>query len=202
MFGDFAPLIWRAFFRHRLPASARRRSYPRLADPIQLFLSLRAPHRYEGQIALAAVKLRREKRDDSEWPIGSENQFYAHIRRCNECRNGLKIVGISMLGGLDALVSPYFPHGDLLKSMRNKVLALSPERIESILLALAEFVSDAGMIHKRQQSRLCAKCQRNLKRTVKRARQLGIIPFDQGFESKNVIGFPDADHKARVSKTI
>ena len=142
MFGDFEPLIWRAFFRHRLPASARRRSYPRLAGTIQLFLSLRAPHRYEGQIALAAVKLRREKRDDSEWPIGSENPFYAHIRRCNECRNGLKIVGISMLGGLDALVSPYFPHGDLLKSMRKKVLALSPERIESILLALAEFVSD------------------------------------------------------------
>lgn len=67
---------------------------------------------------------------------------------------------------------------------------------------LAEFVSDSGMIHKRQQSRLCAKCQRNLRRTVKRARALGLVPFDDGFEAKNTLGFPDDDHKARVSKTI
>jgi len=28
------------------------------------------------------------------------------------------------------------------------------------------------------------------------------VPFDDGFEAKNTLGFPDADHKARVSKTI
>ena len=70
------------------------------------------------------------------------------------------------------------------------------------LPALAEFVSDAGMIQKRDQSRLCAKYQRKVKRAIKRARQLGLVPFDAGFDTRNDIGFPDAAHKAAVSKTI
>ena len=70
------------------------------------------------------------------------------------------------------------------------------------LPALAEFVSDAGMISKRDHSRLSAKYQRRVARTIRRARQLGLIPVDDGFEAKNAIGFPDDDHKARISKTI
>ena len=67
---------------------------------------------------------------------------------------------------------------------------------------LAEFVTEGGMIAKRHRSRLCAKCQRRVKRAVKRARQLGFVPTDAAFEAVNTLGFPDAEHKGRVSKTI
>mmetsp|Transcript_8110 Transcript_8110/g.25012 ORF Transcript_8110/g.25012 Transcript_8110/m.25012 type:complete len:259 (-) Transcript_8110:1263-2039(-) len=67
---------------------------------------------------------------------------------------------------------------------------------------LREFLSENGTILKRSLTRLCSRCQRRIRNTIKRARNLGFIPHDAGYDPVNLVGFPDDDHKARISRTI
>ena len=67
---------------------------------------------------------------------------------------------------------------------------------------LSEYVTEGGMIAKRHQSRLCARCQRRVRKAVKRARSLGLIPTDASFDAENTLGFPDDVHKCHVSRTM
>lgn len=80
---------------------------------------------------------------------------------------------------------------------------IDPEQVHAGNLSfLSEFVTDGGMIVKRSQSRLCAKCQRRVRKAVKRARSLGLIPTDADFSAENTLGFPDDALKAQVSRTM
>ena len=80
---------------------------------------------------------------------------------------------------------------------------IDPEQVHAGNLAfLSEYVTEGGMIAKRHQSRLCARCQRRLRKAVKRARSLGLIPTDASFDAENTLGFPDDVHKCHVSRTM
>ncbi|KAJ1450519.1 hypothetical protein M885DRAFT_532160 [Pelagophyceae sp. CCMP2097] len=72
----------------------------------------------------------------------------------------------------------------------------------SNLPLLREFLTDNGLIEKRRDSRLCAKCQRMIAKRLKRARQMGIIPSTSTYTAHNLLGFPDKKHQALISKTI
>lgn len=67
---------------------------------------------------------------------------------------------------------------------------------------LREFLSENGTILRKTHSGLCSRCQRRVRNVIKRARNLGFIPHDAGFEAVNLLGFPDAELKAKISKTI
>ena len=45
------------------------------------------------------------------------------------------------------------------------------------------------MIEARRKSGMCAKCQRTLARAVKRARQVGLIPYSPAHKGVNPINF-------------
>ena len=80
---------------------------------------------------------------------------------------------------------------------------IDPEQVHAGNLAfLSEYVTEGGMIAKRHQSRLCARCQRRVRKAVKRARSLGLIPTDASFDAENTLGFPDDVHKCHVSRTM
>ncbi|CAM9444857.1 unnamed protein product [Scytosiphon promiscuus] len=50
---------------------------------------------------------------------------------------------------------------------------------------LQRFVNDAGMILGRYRTGLCAKCQRKVARTVKAARQMGLVPTVSAYEVRD-----------------
>ena len=54
---------------------------------------------------------------------------------------------------------------------------------------LKKFLSDRYMIEARRKSGMCAKCQRTLARAVKRARQVGLIPYSPAHKGVNPINF-------------
>lgn len=47
------------------------------------------------------------------------------------------------------------------------------------------FVNDAGMIHGRYRTGLCAKCQRKVASTIKAARQMGLVPTISDYEVRD-----------------
>jgi len=61
-----------------------------------------------------------------------------------------------------------------------------PPRHQNVPL-LSAFLSPAGMIKPRRLSGLCAKCQRKVAKTIKRARHIGVIPHTMGIEVGCVI---------------
>ena len=54
---------------------------------------------------------------------------------------------------------------------------------------LKKFLSDRYMIEARRKSGMCAKCQRTFARSVKRARQIGLIPYSPAHKGVNPINF-------------
>uniref|UniRef100_A0A7S3JUF0 Ribosomal protein S18 n=1 Tax=Aureoumbra lagunensis TaxID=44058 RepID=A0A7S3JUF0_9STRA len=79
-----------------------------------------------------------------------------------------------------------------------------PQHMVSVanLPILREFTTEVGAIKRRNHSKLCGKCQRRVAKAIKRARQLGLIPWTVGWKEYNILGFPDDDYSSRVSKTI
>ena len=70
---------------------------------------------------------------------------------------------------------------------------IDPEQVHAGNLAfLSEYVTEGGMIAKRHQSRFVrADASGGVRKAVKRARSLGLIPTDASFDAENTLGFPD-----------
>jgi len=54
---------------------------------------------------------------------------------------------------------------------------------------LKKFLSDRYMIEARRRSGMCGKCQRAFARAVKRARQVGLIPYSPAHKGVNPVNF-------------
>ena len=53
------------------------------------------------------------------------------------------------------------------------------------LKLLEYFVTDSGSIKSAKQTGLCTKCQRRMAKTVKRARQMAMIPIVEGWSTQD-----------------
>ena len=105
-------------------------------------------------------------------------------------------------GSLQARPRPQFFDRPKCDNRKNKHIIPRHLFTPSALPMLEDFLTEQGTLIRRKTSGLCGVCQRRITKMVKRARHLGIIPWNLDFYSVNLLGFPDDEHKSRISKTI
>jgi small subunit ribosomal protein S18 len=71
------------------------------------------------------------------------------------------------------------------------------------LKLLEYFVTDSGSIKPAKQTGLCTKCQRRMAKTVKRARQMAMIPIVEGWSTQDFTeNIEDLSRGGRHDRTI